>query len=158
MQEKNGRYKNQSEQYEIYVVDSQETPHYFIAFCDVNCVHHKVEITEDVYFEFLKSFRAINNHRWNSWHHGTIVGLHENMLVSMSVPNLEDIVIRRELIETIAKILERFPAKQRRRFRLYYEFGFTYSEIARQEGCTIKAVKNTVMKAKEKIKVMLQQE
>ena len=55
-------------------------------------------------------------------------------------------------MKKIKNIVASLPTKQRRRFILYYEYNLTYSEISKQEGCTNKAVRNTVMKAEEKIR------
>ena len=151
MSEKYGCHKSPSEEYEIFICNSEHIERYYITFKDVNDLLNEVEISEQVYFEFLKSFRVMNNHHWRSWYHSTITGLHENMTLSTSAPSVEDIVIRRELIEEIEKIISTLPSKQRRRFILYCNFGLSYSEIAKKEGCTIMAVKISIAKAKKRI-------
>ena len=155
MSEKYGQYKNTSEEYEIFICSLEDVEKYYITFKDVNGLLNEVEISEQVYFEFLKSFRVMNNDRWRSWYHGTIVGLHDNMILSRPAPSVEDAVIRRELIETIKKVVASLPPKQRRRFVLYYSFGLNYSEIAKKEGCTIMAIKTSIAKAKKRISIAL---
>lgn len=80
------------------------------------------------------------------------------MILAVPVSSLEDIIVERELVEKIGKLIASLPTKQRRRFILYYEFGLNYSEIARQEGCTVRAIRNTIIKVKEKINLTLSQE
>ena len=119
MSEKYGCHKSPSEEYEIFICSSENTEKYYITFKDVNGSLNEVEISEQVYFEFLKSFRVMNNHRWRSWYHG-MAELHENMIPATPAPNLEDIIVEREWIERIDKAISSLPTKQRRRFRLYY--------------------------------------
>ena len=151
MSGKYGCHKSLSEEYEIFICNSENTEKYYISFKDVNGLFNEIEISEQVYFEFLKSFRDMNNHQWNSWYHSTITGLHDNMILSMSIPSVDDIVIRRELVETTKKVVASLPTKQRRRFILYYEYGFTYGEIAAAEKCSIVSVERTVLKAKRSV-------
>ena len=157
MSEKYGCHKSPSEEYEIFICSSEDTEKYYITFKDVNGSLNEVEISEQVYFEFLKSFRVMNNHRWRSWYHGT-AELHENMIPATPVPNLEDIIIEREWIERIDKAIVSLPTKQRRRFRLYYELGLSFSEIARREGCTLMAAKKAVSKAAIRVRMEITKE
>jgi len=149
--EKYGRYKSQLGQYEIFICNSDNIEKYYAAFKDVNGLSQEIEITEGVYLEFLKSFRGMNSHRWRSWYHSTIIGLHDNMILSMSAPGIEDTVIQRELVENIEKIVTALPAKQRRRFVLYYEYGFTYEKIALAEKCSIASIERSIKKVKRKV-------
>ena len=158
MSKKYGCHKSLSEEYEIFICNSENTEKYYISFKDVNGLFQKVEITEIVYLEFLKSFRVMNNHRWNSWYHSTIIGLHDNMILSMSVPSVDDVVIHRELVETIKKVVASLPTKQRRRFVLYYEYGFTYREIASAEKCSTVSVERSVLKAKRRVIAKIRKE
>ena len=60
-------------------------------------------------------------------------------------------IINRELRQAIKAL----PDKQRRRLCLYYFGGYTYSEIAEMENCSVHSVFMAVERAKEKIKNIL---
>jgi RNA polymerase sigma-70 factor (ECF subfamily) len=54
--------------------------------------------------------------------------------------------------EALHLAVESLVEPQRRRFILYHEFGFTYEQIAKIEGCTKMPVKRSVIRAEEKIR------
>ena len=47
------------------------------------------------------------------------------------------------------------PEVQRRRFRLYFDYGLTYEQIGKIEGCSKMPVKRSIDRAIEKIRLAL---
>ena len=75
----------------------------------------------------------------------------KNQTSSEVEEDLSERIIHQELRRAI-KLL---PNKQRRRLSLYYCGGYTYSEIAEMENCSVHSVYMAVERAKEKIKIFL---
>ena len=72
---------------------------------------------------------------------------------ALRVPkSLDERMIEEERNETLCKAVESLPEIQRRRFLLYYEYGFNFYQIAAMEHCTASAIQKSVAIAKEKVK------
>jgi RNA polymerase sigma factor (sigma-70 family) len=66
----------------------------------------------------------------------------------------EEIIIkadRRLLFRQVIKWLDSCTSKQRRRFLLFYYYGFSYSEIGKIEGCSVYAVRKMVQKVEKRL-------
>ena len=74
----------------------------------------------------------------------------QSILIDSS-QNIEDIVMQNERDQIIHSILDECTETQKRRFIKYYYLHLSYSAIAKQEGCTKRAVGNSVKSAEQKL-------
>ena len=75
--------------------------------------------------------------------------------ISDNRSNLEETVMSSILQKELEAIIESLSEKQKRRFNLYYFQKLTYREIAKQENCDEKAIRDSVLLAKRNIKIKL---
>ncbi len=68
------------------------------------------------------------------------------------VENLEDYCINKEQLEEIQKIVSTCTETQQRRFYLNRICGYSYTEIARIEGCNLISVRESVLTVLKKLK------
>ena len=64
-------------------------------------------------------------------------------------------IIEKEQAELLYKLIVALPETQRRRFLLYYEYDYNYSEIGAMEHCNSTAVYQSIVRAREKIKTQM---
>jgi RNA polymerase sigma-70 factor (ECF subfamily) len=128
---------------------------YYVSFLDGEAIRHEIEVSRPVYLEFLRFVKVERNlRRWDERHTEqsdlTDETLHSRALNPQK--GVEDTVIDGLYNEQLQRAVESLPEIQRRRFILYHEYGFTYEQIAKMEGCTKRAVKFSVDLATTKIK------
>jgi RNA polymerase sigma-70 factor (ECF subfamily) len=103
-----------------------------------------------VYLEFLRFVKVERNlRRWDERHTEqselTDETLHNRALYPQK--SVEETAFDSLQNEQLRQTVQSLPEIQRRRFVLYHEFGLTYEQIAKMEGCTKMAVKYTIDKA-----------
>ena len=114
-----------------------------------------VVVTEDIYNlldELDKEDRRIAHQieRHNEYQELTDESLYDR---SANKPKpMEETVIDKLVIEQLLSIIRTLPAVQAKRFLLRNVLGFTFPEIARMEGCSARAVKQSVDLATKKIR------
>ena len=140
-----------------FVADGN-TQHY-VYFIDGQGIPQKTEVTQAVYEVFEKYVKTERNlKRWAERHVDFTDISDETLYWKLLHPpkSVEEIIIDKQIIDMVRETLENLPKTQSRRFTLYYEYGFTYQEIAEMEGCTKRAVKFStdlaMAKIREKIK------
>ena len=69
--------------------------------------------------------------------------------------SLEDTVLDSLFVEQVLSIVKTLPPTQAKRFVLRNILGLTYPEIAKLEGCSARAAKDSVDRATEKIRKKL---
>ena len=128
--------------------------HYYVSFTDGLNIRHETEVSRPVYLEFTRFVRIERSLRhWDERHKERSDLADEALHARAFRPqkSLEETVLDDIRNEKLRQAVRELPAKQRRRFILYYEFGLTYEQIADAENCTKRAVKFSVDYAKEKI-------
>jgi RNA polymerase sigma-70 factor (ECF subfamily) len=127
----------------------------YVSFTDGQGVHRETEVSRPVYGGFLSFVKRERNlRRWDERHIEqsklTEETLHRRVLLPPK--SAEEAFFDYEQNERLRQAIAELPEVQRRRFLLYHEFGLTYEQIAKVEGCTHVAVIHSLSMAKEKIK------
>ena len=127
----------------------------YIAFADGQGIHHKQEISMELY-------AAFNSFELDDISHMNVVSRHweqseltEETLSQRAVNQpepVEDHVYRKILYEELHNAIAQLPDTQRRRLLLYYFGGYTYEQIAQMEGCRHPAIIKSVAAAEKNIK------
>jgi RNA polymerase sigma-70 factor (ECF subfamily) len=141
--------------YTLRVDETTGIPRYFVSFMDGWGVHRETEISRPVYKEFEDFVRIERNlTRWDERHTERFEQTEKMLSARMkNLPkSLEDTVFDGERNEHLRRAMQQLTEIQRRRFVLYHEFGLTYEQIAKMEGCSFVAVKYSVDKAKKAIR------
>ena len=128
--------------------------HYYVSFKDGQSTPRETEVSRPVYLEFLRFVRIERNlRRWDERHVEQSDLTDETLFErsSQQPKGLEETVFDSLRNDYLRQAVQSLPEIQRRRFVLYHEFGLTFEQIAKMEGCTKMAVKFTVDKAKEAI-------
>ncbi|MCM1550285.1 MAG: sigma-70 family RNA polymerase sigma factor [Clostridium sp.] len=128
---------------------------YFISFKDGQGKHHELEVSGQLFFEFQQMERRNRNLRqWDERHREFNEVWDETLYRrALRVPkSLDERMVEQERNETLYKTVDSLPEIQRRRFLLYYEYGFNFYQIAAMEHCTASAVQKSVAIAKGKVK------
>ena len=153
------RRKDKDNPYTIFTVGIKtDSPHYFVQFKDNAGNERCLEIDKDL-FELLDRFELDDLSYLNELerHYADTEITERTLIASPSQVNstvesdASEQIINRELRQAIKAL----PDKQRRRLCLYYFGGYTYSEIAEMENCSVHSVFMAVERAKEKIKIIL---
>jgi len=127
---------------------------YFVSFEDGQAIQRETEVSRPVYLEFMRFVKAERNlRRWDERH------IEQSVLTDETLHNraidpqkgVEETVFDSLQIEALRLAVQNLSEVQRRRFILYHEFGLTYEQIAKMEGCTKRAVKFSVDIAVAKI-------
>lgn len=135
-------------------IEKDETgkEHYYVSFKDGQSVAHDIEISYEL-FQAFKSFEKEYKRESNIFdRHMLHNELSENQIDKFAVhssQSIEDIVIDRVMCE---KLLSELSEIQRRRFILYYFYGFSYEGIAKLEGLSKMAVKYSIENAVKKLR------
>lgn len=123
---------------------------YYVTFKDGQAVLREAEVSRSVYMEFLRFIKVERNlRRWDERHIEQIT-LSDEELYKRALyrpKSLEETVCDSWQNERLWLAIRQLPEIQRRRLVLYHEFGLTYEQIAKMEGCTKMAVKYTIDKA-----------
>ena len=127
---------------------------HFISFTDGQDKHHDLEVSEELFVEFRQMERKNRNLEQSDERHREYSEIGDEALNkrAQAIPkSVEEIVELKERMETVYREEFALPAKQRRRFLLYYEHGMTYAKIGELEGCTGSSIKCSVDAARRKI-------
>lgn len=146
----------------IYTLREEVTEgvtHYFISFKDGQDEPHEVEVSHAVYSEFI-AFRKINrNLEGFNERHKEYSELSDETLsrrAKRTPKSVEETVLDMERSAALNQAITKLPEIQRRRFILYCEYDMTYAAIGRLEGCSATSIKDSVDRAKAKIKKKLE--
>lgn len=140
--------------YDYFKTVTKGTTHYYISFYDVHRIRQEIEVNRIIYLTFVRFKRMERNQiRWEE-RNAIKTELNENVLNKNSPLSAEQTYLK-NIKKALQKTIAELPHKQRRRFLLYYEFGWTLEKIAEMEGCTVMPVKRSIQRAKQKIKEVL---
>lgn len=137
---------------------SIENDTYYIAFADGQGIHHKQEISMELYAAFnsfeLEDISLINE---TSRHLSELDFGEEPLSHKIADPSepVEDRVYRRIMYQELHQAIAQLPEIQRKRVLLYYFGGYTYEQIAEMEGCKHPAIIKSVAAAEKNIKKFL---
>ena len=130
----------------------------YLSFPDGEGVHHKIEVSHDLFSQFdtfeLEDISYINVvSRHYEFSELSEQALNERAF--MAQESMEDMVLRKLQSEQLYAAIQTLPEKQRKRLVQYYFDNYTYDQIAKIEGCTIMPVKRSIDKAIEKLAKLL---
>lgn len=129
--------------------------YYFVSFTDGQAVHRETEVSRPVFLEFLRFVKVDKSlQNWDDRHREQSEQSDETLNNRAFCPpkSVEDTIFDLMRDEKLRQVIQDLPDIQRRRFVLYHEFGLTYEQIAKMEGCTKMAIKFSVDCAEEKVK------
>ena len=127
---------------------------YIINFIDSRGILQNVEVNKDIFELFDKSEKEENARFYEYAKHL----MHEdfNSEVIASDYSLEEEVFNNMTIKELKRALDELPSIQKRRIIKYYFYDMTLEAIAKEEGCTAKAVRFSINIALEKISKKIQ--
>ena len=129
--------------------------HYYVSFTDGQAIHRETEVSRPIYLEFLRFVEIERSLRhWDERHkeHSELTDETLNRRAVNPPISLEDTVFDSLRNERLRMAIQGLPEIQRRRFVLYHEFGLTYEQLAKMEGCTKMPVKRSIDRAEQKIR------
>ena len=132
--------------------------HYYVSFKDGQAIPRETEVSRPVYLEFCRFIKQERNiRRWDERHIEQSELSDETLYKrALSPPkSVEETVFDSQRDERLRQAVAELPEIQRRRFVLYHEFGLTYEQIAKMEGCTKMPVKRSIDRATEKIRGLI---
>ena len=141
--------------YTLRIETAKGITKYYVSFTDGQSIDREVEVTQPVYSEFLRFVKTERNlKRWTERHQDYTAITDETLFKQVLHPprSVEDVALDNLIYQRVWKVIDDLPEAQRRRFVLYYEFGFTFQEIAEIDGCKKQPVMRSVKRAEEKIK------
>jgi DNA-directed RNA polymerase specialized sigma24 family protein len=132
---------------------------YFISFADGQGEFYDLEVSEEFYVEFRKLEHKNRNLQQSDWRHQEASDLWDETLYrrAFRVPkSVEELIFDAEQREVLRKAIDALPEIQRRRFLLPHEYGFNYTKIGRMEHCRPQSIRQSVIRAREKIKAEIE--
>lgn len=146
--------------YTLWEESTESGTRYFISFKDGQGKSHELEVSEQFFMEFRQMERRNRNLlQWDERHREFNEVWDETLYRrALRVPkSLDERMVEEERNETLYKAVGSLPEIQRRRFLLYYEYGFNFYQIAAMEHCTASAIQKSVAIAKEKVKAEIEE-
>ena len=128
---------------------------YFISFTDGQGEFYDLEVSEPFFVEFRQMERKNRNLQQSDWRHQEASDLWDETLYKRAfrVPkSVEELIFDAEQRELLRKVISALPEIQRRRFLLYHEYDFNYRQIGEMENCRPQSIRQSVIRAREKIK------
>lgn len=131
---------------------------YFISFKDGQGDYHELEVSHVFYMEFRRL--ELNNRKIQNWdqRHREFNEVWEETLNrrALRLPkSVEERILDAERDELLYRIIHALPEKQKRRFLLHYEYGYTYRMVGKMEGCTENAAQKSAMIARDKVRAKM---
>ena len=112
-----------------------------------------VEVSEEVYAVLQEENKEQEHQRYERRKHIDDRELNDYIVHQKRIAeNLEDYCINREQLKEIQRIVSTCTKTQQRRFYLNRICGYSYTEIARIEGCNLISVRESVLTVLEKLK------
>ena len=113
-------------------------------------------------YDFYMAFRRLelDERKLENWdyRHREFSEIYDESLNRRVLKPSKDVdafIIEKEQAELLYKLIVALPETQRRRFLLYYEYDYNYSEIGAMEHCNSTAVYQSIVRAREKIKTQM---
>ena len=131
----------------------------FISFTDGQGEFYDLEVSEAFYIEFRQMERKNRNLQQSDWRHQEHSDLWDETLYKRAfrVPkSVEELIFDVEQRELLRKVISALPEIQQRRFLLYHEYDFNYRQIGEMENCRPQSIRQSVIRAREKIKAEIE--
>ena len=132
---------------------------YFISFTDGQGEFYDLEVSEPFFVEFRQMERKNRNLQQSDWRHQEASDLWDETLYKRAfrVPkSVEELIFDAEQRELLRKAISALPEIQQRRFLLYHEYDFNYRQIGEMENCRPQSIRQSVIRAREKIKAEIE--
>lgn len=136
--------------YTIRIEEMNGQKRYFVAFVDGQGIFREAEVSYEVYAQFCRFVKCERNLRRSDERHLEQSELTEETLCRRALhkpKSVDEAVNDKIRSEQLDRAIMELPETQRRRFRLYFDYGLTYEQIGKIEGCSKMAVKYTIDKA-----------
>ena len=111
-----------------------------------------VEVSVEVYRVYEESWKQEERQRYERRKHIEGKSFDHCLLFDLATEPLEETFERLETLREIGRELEKLPPLQRWRFILHFFYGYSYSEIAKMQGCHKSAVMRSAQSALKKIR------
>lgn len=151
--------KRRKDKFNPYKIYRTEDGKCHLSFRDERGVSHHLELDETLYALFdrfelddISYFNVVDRH----YEHSELTEISLNNRAFQKEESLEEQVLKRLEEERLHRAISQLPEIQRRRIILYYFEDLTYEQIAGLEGCTITPVKNSIDKALNNLKKILE--
>lgn len=151
--------KRRKDKFNPYKIYRTEDGKCHLSFRDGRGVSHHLELDETLYALFnrfelddISYFNVVDRH----YEHSELTEISLNNRAFRKEESLEEQVLKRLEEERLHRAISQLPEVQRRRIILYYFENLTYEQIAGLEGCTITPVKNSIDKALNNLKKILE--
>ena len=141
--------------YTIRIEETNGQKRYFVAFIDGQGIFRESEVSYEVYTQFCCFVKCERNLRRSDERHLEQSELTEETLCRRALhkPKPVDEAVNDKIrSEQLDRAIMELPEVQRRRFRLYFDYGLTYEQIGKIEGCSKMPVKRSIDRAIEKIR------
>lgn len=139
----------------IRIEETNGQKRYFVAFIDGQGIFRESEVSYEVYTQFCRFVKCERNLRRSDERHLEQSELTEETLCRRALhkPKPVDEAVNDKIrSEQLERAIMELPEVQRRRFRLYFDYGLTYEQIGKIEGCSKMPVKRSIDRAIEKIR------
>ena len=111
-----------------------------------------VEVPAEIYHVYEESRKQEERQRYEYRKHIDRRDFHNCLLFELATEPLEDTYERIETLQEISYELAQLSPLQRQRFILHFVCGYSYSEIAKMQGCHKAAVMRSAQSALAKIR------
>lgn len=141
--------------YTIRIEETNGQKRYFVACIDGQGIFRESEVSYEVYTQFCRFVKCERNLRRSDERHLEQSELTEETLCRRALhkPKPVDEAVNDKIrSEQLERAIMELPEVQRRRFRLYFDYGLTYEQIGKIEGCSKMPVKRSIDRAIEKIR------
>ena len=141
--------------YTLRMEISRDITRYYVSFMDGEGINRETEVSRPVYLEFLRFIRLERNiRRWDERHLEQSVLSDEALYMRALYPqkSVERTALDRMRDEYLRLTVQSLPEVQRRRFVLHHEFGLTFQQIAKMEGCSKVSVFRAIRRAEGNIR------
>ena len=124
---------------------------YVITITNIDHNLMEVEVSVDVYKVYEDS-RQEERQRYERRKHIDGRSFDNCLLFELATEPLEQTYERIERLREIQAVLQDIPPQQRERIILHFAYGYSYSEIAKMQGCHKAAVMRSAKSALKKIR------
>ena len=125
---------------------------YFVKILNADLHPVDVEVSVEVYRVYEESRKQEERQRYERREHIEGKSFDHCLLFDLTTEPLEETFERLETLREIGRELEKLPPLQRWRFILHFFYGYSYSEIAKMQGCHKSAVMRSAQSALKKIR------
>ncbi len=154
------RRKSRDNPYTLFTVGMWEgSPRYYISFRTTNGDSICLEIAQEVYKEMdqfelddLRYLNEVDNH----YEHSALTEETLSKRTAYRPEGIDVYILNKMQNECLKEYIAMLPPTQRRRLILYYYGKFTCKQIAKQDNCSVIAVKKSLESARKNLKKLIE--